>query len=98
MKPRSGTWQTRAFVLAFLVLTFFLWCPLGYSVYGEAPLLLGMPRWVVVAVILSAVLFVLEWIYLFHTGLAMRDEDTPDIVAQLQAVDPENTTPAQEAE
>ena len=50
------------------------------------------------AVALSAVLFVLEWVYLFHTGLAMRDEDIPDLISQLQAVDIENDAPAKEDE
>ena len=84
------------FILAFFVLTFFCWCPMGYGVYGKAPLFLGVPSWAVVAVALSAVLFALEWIYLFHTRLAMHDEDLPDIIAQLQAVDTENSAPAKE--
>ena len=98
MKQKGGTWRNRVFILAFFVLTFFCWCPLGYGAYGEAPLLLGIPSWAVAAVALSAVLFALEWIYLFHTRMAMRDEDIADIISQLQAVDTENAVPAKEDE
>ena len=87
MKQKGGLWQHRAFMLAFVALTFFCWCPIGYGIYGEAPGFLGIPAWAVVAVGISAVLFVLEWIYLFHTRMAMHDEDVPDIVSQLEAVD-----------
>ena len=98
MKPRSGTWQNRAFVFAFLVLTFLCWCPLGYGSYGHAPRLLGIPSWAVLALALGAVLFVLEWIYLFHTQSAMNDEELPDIISQLKTVDTDNPVPAKEDE
>lgn len=98
MRQKGGTWQNRAFVLAFLVLTFFCWCPLGYGAYGEAPLFFGVPSWAVVAVALSVVLLVLEWVYLFHTPMAMRDEDVPDLIAQLKAVDTESPATAKEDE
>ena len=93
MKQKSGTWQNRAFVLAFLVLTLFCWCPLGYGTYGEVGRLLGVPSWAVTALALGAVLFVLEWIYLFHTRMAMNDEELPAIISQLQAVDIDNPVP-----
>lgn len=96
MKQKDSVWGNRAFVLAFLVLTFFCWCPLGYGAYGEAERFLGVPSWAAAAVGLSAVLFVLEWVYLFHSGMAMRDEDIPDIISQLQAVDTENAVPEKE--
>ena len=94
MKQISGTWQNRMFVFAFLVLTLLCWCPLGYGSYGPVPRFLGVPSWAVLALGLGAVLFVLEWIYLFHTEMAMNDEELPDIISQLQAVDIENPVPA----
>ena len=48
MKQRTATWQNRAFLLAFFVLTLFCWCPLGYGSYGPVPRLLGIPSWAVV--------------------------------------------------
>ena len=98
MNQKSGTWQNRAFVLAFVVLTLLCWCPLGYGSYGHAPRLLGIPSWAVLALALGAVLFVLQWIYLFHSGLAMNDEELPDIISQLQTVDTDNPVPAKEDE
>ncbi len=98
MKRRSGTWQNRAFVLAFLVLTFLCWCPLGYGSYGHVPRFFGIPSWAVLALALGAVLFVLEWIYLFHTQMAMNDEELPDIISQLKMVDTEAPALAKEDE
>jgi len=46
----------------------------------------------------SAVLVVLEWVYVFHSRLAMNDEELPDIIAALQAVDTDHATPAKETE
>ena len=94
MKQKSRTWQNRAFVLAFLVLTLFCWCPLGYGTYGEVQPLFSIPYWAVLALAFGDVLFVLEWIYLFHTQLAMNDEELPDIISQLQAVDTDHPVPA----
>ncbi len=62
------------------------------------PRFLGVPSWAVVALALSAVLFVLEWIYLFHTQMAMNDEELPDIISQLKTVDTNSTVPAKEDE
>ncbi len=87
MKQESGRWRNRAFVFAFLVLTLLCWCPLGYGSYGPVPRWLGVPYWAVLALVVAAVLFVLEWIYLFHTPMAINDEELPDIISQLQAVD-----------
>ena len=94
MKLKSGTWQNRAFVLGFLVLTLFCWCPLGYGTYGPVRRFLGIPSWAVLALVFGAVLFVLEWIYLFHTRMAISDEELPDIISQLKAVDTDNPIPA----
>ncbi len=94
MKQISGTWQNRAFVFAFLVLTLFCWCPLGYGSYGPVPHLFGIPYWAVLALAFGFALFVLEWIYLFHTQLAISDEELPDIISQLKTVDTDNPVPA----
>ena len=98
MNQKSGTWQNRAFVFAFLVLTLLCWCPLGYGSYGHAPRFLGIPSWAVLALALGDVLFVLEWVYLFHTPLAMNDEELPDIISQLKTVETNDPVPAKEDE
>lgn len=96
MKQKNRVWQNRAFVFAFLVLTLFCWCPLGYGSYGPVSRFLGVPSWAVTALAFGAVLFVLEWIYLFHTQLTITDEELPDIVAQLKAVDLDRPISAKE--
>lgn len=99
MKQIRGAWWNRAFVFAFLVLTVLCWCPLGYGSYGPpVSRWLGVPSWAVLALVVAGVLFVLEWIYLFHTQLAMNDEELPDIIAQLQTVDIQKPVPAKEDE
>ncbi len=94
MKQENGVWQNRAFVFAFLVLTFFCWCPLGYGSYGPVPRVFGIPSWAALALGFGAVLFVLEWIYLFHTKMAMNDEELSDIISQLKSVNTNNPVPA----
>ncbi|NQT36698.1 MAG: DUF997 domain-containing protein [Planctomycetes bacterium] len=98
MQAKSRTRRNLAFVLAFLVLTLFCWCPLGYGSYGQVPRVLGIPSWAVLALGLSAVLFVVEWIYLFHSQLAMNDDELPDMIAQLQSVDTAKPLPVKEDE
>ncbi len=98
MQQKSRTRKNRAFMLAFLILTLLCWCPLGYGSYGKVPLVLGIPSWAVLALCFSAVLFVVEWIYLFHSRLAMNDEELPDIISQLEMVDTENLVPGKEDE
>ncbi len=58
------------------------------------PRFLGVPSWAVLALAFGAVLFVLEWVYLFHTQMAMNDEELPDIISQLKMVDIEKPIPA----
>lgn len=87
MKSKNATWPQRAFLLAFSVLTLLCWCPLGYGAYGPVEHLMGIPSWAVIALLCAAVLFALEWIYLFGTGLSMNDEDLPGMISQLEAVD-----------
>ena len=89
MTQKTITWLNGAFVLAFLVLTLFCWCPLGYGQYGPVGRLLGIPSWAVLAFAFAAALFVVEWVYLFRTPMAMNDEQLPGIVSQLEAVDTE---------
>jgi hypothetical protein len=83
MKQKRSAWSNRCFIIAFLVLTFFCWCPLLYGSYGPATRILGVPSWTVWAFIFGAVLFVLEWIYLFLTRHALSDEELPEIVSKL---------------
>ena len=79
--------KNRLFLTAFLVLTLFCWCPLGYGSYGEATRIFGIPSWVGWAYVFGIVLFCLEWIYLFGTDLAINDRDLADIVPELEALD-----------
>ena len=98
MKQENGRWKNRAFVFAFLVLTLLCWCPLGYGSYGAVPRVFGIPSWAVTALALGAVLFFVEWIYLFYTRLAMNDDELPDIISQLETVDIDNSAASKEAE
>jgi hypothetical protein len=83
MEQKRSVWPNRLFMIAFLVLTFFCWCPLFYGSYGPTKRVLGIPSWAVWAFVFGAVLFVLEWIYLFLTRHALSDEELPDIVSDL---------------
>lgn len=96
MTQKSGPWLNRAFVLAFLILTFFTWCPVGYGSYGPVGRVFGIPSWAAIALALAAVLFVLEWIYLFFTGLAITDEELPLIMSELEKADAGDADSAKE--
>jgi len=96
MKQKSRAWQNRAYVFGFLVLTWLCWCPLGYGAYGGVRFFFGIPFWAVLALAFGAALFVLEWIYLFFSGLAMNDEELSDIISQLETVDTDHPAPAKE--
>ncbi len=98
MKKKSSAWTRRIFIIAFLVLTFFCWCPLLYGSYGPADRILGVPSWAVFAAVFGIVLFVLEWIYLFVTGMTMTDADLPDIVSELTAVNTDDSDSPKEDE
>ena len=89
MENKSRLLKHRLFAAAFVVLTFFCWCPWGYGRYGEAQRILGVPSWVVWAFVFGAVLFLVEWIYLFFTGLAIDDRDLSDILSELESIDTE---------
>ena len=98
MKKKSSAWTRRIFIIAFLVLTFFCWCPLLYGSYGPADRILGVPSWAVFATLFGIVLFVLEWIYLFVSGMTMTDEEVPDIVSELTAVNTDESDSPKEDE
>lgn len=98
MKPRNGTWQNRAFIVAFFVLTWLCWSPWGYGAYGQVGRILGVPYWAVLALMWAAILCLLQWIYLFRTPWAMNDEQLPGLMAQLEAVDTEVPGPPKGAE
>lgn len=94
MERKKRTWLRRAFAAGFLIITFFLWCPVGYGSYGPVGRVFGIPTWAAFAFALAAALFVLEWVYLFVTGLAVTDERLAETVAELEKVDAESAVPA----
>ncbi len=77
------------FLISFIVLTVFCWCPLGYGSYGEVGLIMGMPSWAFIMLLVGAVLFVIEWVYLFWTDLALYDSDLEEIMAALDLTNKE---------
>jgi uncharacterized membrane protein len=79
------------FLIVFLVLTVFCWCPIGYGSYGEVGLIMGMPSWAFIMLLIGAVLFVIEWVYLFWTDLALYDDDLDEILDALKAISTEET-------
>ena len=72
-------------LIVFLVLTVLCWCPIGYGRYGEVGQILGIPSWAFTMLLIGAILFVIEWIYLFGTDLALYDEDLDEIINALKA-------------
>jgi uncharacterized membrane protein YhdT len=84
MREKTGILWNRIFFVLFCILTLLCWCPVGYGSYGAVDRLAGMPDWTAYALIISVVLFILEWIYLFQSGLTVNDQDLPDIFAELQ--------------
>ncbi len=91
MKRKNSRWTSRIFILAFLVLTFFCWCPILYASYGPAERIWGVPAWAVVAAAVGAALFALEWIYLFATRITVRDDELGDIISQLAQVNTDDS-------
>ncbi len=86
MKRKNSPWTSRIFILAFLVLTFFCWCPILYASYGPTGRIWGVPVWALLAAAFGVILFVLEWIYLFATRITVSDDELGDIVSQLAHV------------
>ena len=74
------------FILAFIILTFFCWCPILYASYGPAERIWGVPIWALLAASFGITLFALEWIYLFATRITVTDDELGDIVSQLAQV------------
>jgi len=90
MDQRRSAWPVRAFVIAFLVLTSLCWCPWAYgTVTGRT---FSIPTWAVLAYVCAAALFLLEYVFLFHSGLAVDDDALPRIIADLEAVDTDGPT------
>lgn len=55
-------------------------------------MILGMPSWAFYLMVIGLVLFVLEWVYLFQSDLALYDDDLDRIIAELEQVgDPQTT-------
>lgn len=96
MRQKRDAWRRRAFVVAFLVLTSLCWCPWAYgTVEGRV---LSIPFWAVLAYVFAAALFVLEWVFLFFTGLAVSDEELPSILSDLEAIKADDPAAAKEGE
>ena len=84
-KNSKSPWTMRAYVIAFVVLTSLCWCPWAYgTLTGRA---LSIPVWAVLAFVFAAALFVLEWVFLFCSGLAVSDEKLAGIISDLEGVD-----------
>lgn len=83
MKEPTGSIQQTMFVIIFWVLAILTWCPIGYGSYGAVSRYFGIPSWAAIALLIGAVLFILEWIYMFHTDLALTDEKMLNIMKAL---------------
>jgi len=93
MKTSSSRGWSRLFLGAFAVLTGVVWSPLGYGSYGPAGRVFGVPSWAAVALIAAAVLFALEWVYLFNSRLALSDRELSGVLSALRP-SPPPTAPA----
>ena len=96
MKRSNSPWASRIFILAFLVLTFFCWCPILYASYGPAERIWGVPAWALLAAAFGVALFALEWIYLFATNITVTDDELGDIVSQLAQVNTDDADSPEE--
>ena len=94
MDRNRRAWSRRAFIIAFIVLTSLCWCPWAYgTVTGRT---LAIPSWAVLAYIFAVALIVLEWVFLFLSGLAVNDDELPGIVSELEAVAADEPASAKE--
>ncbi|MDT8379330.1 MAG: DUF997 domain-containing protein [Desulfotignum sp.] len=91
MSARANKRKNLGFLIVFVVLTVLCWCPIGYGRYGEVDLIMGMPSWAFVLLLIGALLFILEWVYLFKTDLALYEKDVAEIVDVLKKIDMEET-------
>ncbi len=87
MQENSSQSLKWLFGCLFGVLTLWCWCPLGYGSYGEVGRIMGMPSWAAVMLLAGAVLFIVEWIYLFKTDFALYDHDLDEIIEALNSQD-----------
>lgn len=85
MSLESNKTKNTLFLIVFSVLTVFCWCPIGYGSYGEVGLIMGLPSWAFFLLLIGALLFVIEWIYLFKTDLALYDRDLEAIMKALES-------------
>ena len=83
MTQTNRRFKKNVYFILFCALTVFCWCPIGYGTYGPVDRILGMPDWAVITFIISIVFFILQWIYLFQTDLAIHDDELEDIFHQL---------------
>ena len=90
MSEKANKKKNLGFLVVFVVLTLFCWCPIGYGSYGEVDLILGMPSWAFYLLLIGALLFVLQWVYLFQTDLALYDRDVENIVETLRKTEMED--------
>lgn len=91
MASKSKTTQRIIFGILFCVLTLLCWCPIGYGSYGPVSKIFGMPSWAAMLLLIGAVLFLVEWVYLFKTDLALDDEGLEEIIEELKAVQNQET-------
>lgn len=84
MKEPTGNFQQTVFVVIFWVLAVLTWCPIGYGGYGPVSRLFSIPSWAAIALLIGAVLFIVEWIYMFHTDLALTDQKLATILKALE--------------
>jgi len=87
MDRKKGIWVRRGFVAAFVVLTSLCWCPWAYGTLTGR--MLSIPAWAVVAYIVAAALFVLEWVFLFFSGLAVNEEDLSNVLSERKPAGPD---------
>lgn len=84
MRRKAGIIWNRIFFILFCVLTILCFCPIGYGSYGTVDRIVGIPNWAFYAFIIGIIFFILQWIYLFLSGLATSDEDLPRIFSELR--------------
>lgn len=89
MSAQANKRKNLGFLIVFVLLTVLCWCPIGYGRYGEVGLIMGMPSWAFFLLLIGALLFILEWVYLFKTDLALYDRDVAEIVDTLKKIDME---------
>ncbi|MFZ3047399.1 MAG: DUF997 domain-containing protein [Desulfatirhabdiaceae bacterium] len=84
MKEENGNALQPMFVVLFWALAILTWVPIGYGSYGPVSRIFGMPSWAVFALLFGVILFVVEWIYLFHTNLALTDSKLAVMLSALE--------------